>query len=103
MKKLLAGVAVVLLVGCSTDISQYTTTSSDSSAKAKMQACMISEANTKLQAGTLFSAGVSDTANELVNTCLKKLALESAGISSESQSAAESIITNLKNLTASSN
>jgi hypothetical protein len=59
---------------------------------------MVSEANTKPQAGTLFTNSISDTSEELVNTCLKKLALQSAGISEESQSTAASIIQNLKSL-----
>ena len=63
-----------------------------------MRACMVAEANSRLQAGTLFSQGISATADEIVEACLKKLALESAGISSESQSTAQSIIQSLKNL-----
>ena len=59
---------------------------------------MVSEANNKFQAGTLFSSSVSVTADEIVNTCIKKLALQSAGISEESQSTAQTIITNLKNM-----
>ena len=59
---------------------------------------MVSEANAKFQAGTLLTKGISATADEIVNTCIKKLALQSAGISEESQSTAESIITNLKNM-----
>ena len=60
-------------------------------------------ANEKLQAGTLFTKSISETSDELVNTCLKKLALQAAGISEESQSAAESIIANLKTLSSANN
>ena len=51
----------------------------------------------QMAAGTLFTQGISATAKELVGTCTKKLALESAGISEESQSMATSIIQNLQN------
>ena len=96
MKKLL--VACLLLAGCSADLSKYTTVDANASAKTKMRACLVSEANTRLQAGTLFNQGIRATADELVTVCVKKLALESAGISEESQSTAQSIIQNLKNL-----
>ena len=98
MRKIIAGTAALLMAAACSNLSQYTTVSSSATPKEKMRACMISEANSKLQAGTLFNAGISATADELVNICIKKLALQAAGISEESQSAAESIITNLKNL-----
>lgn len=97
MKKTILTAALILLSGCA-DLSQYTTVDANASAKTKMRACMLSEANAKFQAGTLFVKGLSETADELVNTCIKKLALQAAGISTESQSAAETIISNLKNL-----
>ncbi len=97
MKKIFAIGALALLAACA-DVSKYTDVDSNASAKTKMKACMISEANNKFQAGTLFTNGLSDTADEIVNTCLKKLALQKAGISEESQSTAENIIANLRNL-----
>ena len=81
MRKIVAGTAALLMAAACSNLSQYTTVSSSATPKEKMRACMISE-----------------TADELVNICIKKLALQAAGISEESQSAAESIITNLKNL-----
>ncbi len=93
---LLATFAVGLLSACA-DLSSYTSIDSNASAKTKMRACIISEANSKFQSGTLFNKSVSATADELVNICLKKLALQSVGISEESQTTAESIINNLKN------
>jgi hypothetical protein len=97
MKKVLLCTALLLLSACS-DLSSYTTTDSNASAKTKMRACMMSEANSKFQAGTLFTNGLSETSDELVSTCVQKLALQSAGISEESQSTAQSIIQNLKTL-----
>ena len=59
---------------------------------------MLNEANNRLYNGTLFINSVSATSQDLVNTCLKKLALQAAGISEESQTAATNIINNLKTL-----
>ena len=98
MKKLLIGALMLLSTAACANLSQYTTVSSNATPKEKMRACLVSEANSKLQAGTLFNNTMSATADEMVNTCLKKLALQAAGISEESQSTAESIIANLKNL-----
>jgi len=97
MKKIFILAAVLTIAACS-DLSSYTTTDSNSSVKARMNACMLSEAQTKLQNGTLFTSGIKDTASTLVSTCTKKLALQSMGISEESQTAAENIISNLKTL-----
>ncbi len=96
MKKALF-LSLLLLGGCA-ELSQYATADSNASAKTKMRACLVSEANSRFQAGTLFTQSISATSDELVSVCLKKLALESAGISQESQSTASTIIQNLKNL-----
>lgn len=97
MKKTFVLFALLAAAGCS-DLSSYTTADSSSSVKTRMNACMLSEAQTKLQNGTLFTSGVKDTASALVSTCTKKLALQSMGISEESQTAAENIITSLQTL-----
>ena len=99
MKKIILGVVALLAVSACADLSKYTTVAENATTKEKMRACLISEANNKFQAGTLFSAGISATADELVNTCINKLALQTVGISEESKSTAETIISNLKNLT----
>jgi len=79
------------------DMSKYAAADANAPAKTRLRACLISEANTKFQSGTLFAAGLTETANNLANTCLQKLALQSAGISSEAQSTASTIIQNFKN------
>lgn len=101
MKKALV-LSLMLLSGCA-ELSQYSTADSNASAKTKMRACLVSEANARFQSGTLFSKSISATSDELVSVCLKKLALESAGISQESQSTAQTIIQNLKNMGATYN
>ncbi|MBR1776969.1 MAG: hypothetical protein IJ752_00075 [Alphaproteobacteria bacterium] len=98
MKKLISilAVASVLTACSSTDLSQYTTASKDDPIKVRLRACMLNEANAKFQAGTLMAAGISDTADEITNTCIKKLALQSAGLDTEAnQSMASSILNGL--------
>lgn len=97
MKKTIFLVCLLTLAGCA-DLSQYTNVDSNASAQTKMKACIISEANNRLQAGTLFSGTIKSTAQDIVNDCLSNLALQSLGISAESQTTAENIISGLKNL-----
>lgn len=86
-----------VLAACS-NLSKYTTADANASAKTKMRTCMLQEANSKFQAGTLFAKGLTATANELVTTCAKKLAIESTGITSENQTLAKNIIANFQNM-----
>ncbi|MBQ7303711.1 MAG: hypothetical protein IJW75_02175 [Alphaproteobacteria bacterium] len=99
MKKNLLLTLMVLLSACNADLSQYTNVDANSSAKVKMRACLVNEANSRLNNGTLFTSSVTQTAKDMVGVCIKNLALQSAGLSQESQSTAETIIQNLKNLT----
>ena len=94
--------AAVLLLGACSDMSAFTGNSATagSSTSARMKTCLTTEAGSRYQAGTLFTSSIKDTATDLVKTCTKKLALESAGISAESQATAENIISNLKSLAA---
>lgn len=96
MKKFLICFMLLLVSGCA-DTSRYTTVDANAPVKTRMRACLVSEATAKFQAGTLFTQGLSATSDELVSICLRKLALQSAGISEESQSTAQSIIQNLRN------
>lgn len=97
MRKFLICFILLLMAGCSGDMSQYSTANANASAKTKMRACLVREATTKFQAGTLFVQSISATSDELVSICLRKLALESVGIGEESQSTAQNIIQNLRN------
>ncbi len=100
MKKFLLCMFLVVLTGCSADLSQYTKVDENATTKVKMKACLLNEANTRLQAGTLFSTSITQTAKDMVGVCVKNLALQSVGITQESQSTAETIIQNLKNASA---
>jgi len=96
MKKILVCIALLLMAGCA-DTAKYSVADANAPIKTRMRACLVSEATAKFQAGTLFTQGISATSDELVSICLRKLALQSAGISEESQSTAQSIIQNLRN------
>lgn len=98
MKKIILFTTLIILSGCGTDLSSYTTVDSNAPIKTKMRACIVNEANSRLQAGTLFNNTITATSKDIVNVCVKKLALESAGITEESQSTAANIITSLQNL-----
>lgn len=102
MKNILWVIAIMIIAGCANLGSMLSSSGSssttDSSARGKMQACMLTEAQSRFQAGTLFNDTITNTAQDLVSTCAKKLALESMGISQQSQSDATNIINNLKNL-----
>ena len=95
-KSLFCLLALFMLAGCDT-VSQYATADANAPIKTRMRACLVSEATAKFQAGTLFTQGISAMSDELVTICMKKLALQSAGISEESQSTAAMIIQNLQN------
>ena len=96
MKKycLLLGFAV-LVSGCS-QLDKYMTVSSNASAQEKFRACALTEANAMLQNGTLFTKSLTVTKDEIVSTCLKKMALEAAGIDSEAQTIATNVINALR-------
>ncbi|MBQ9034347.1 MAG: hypothetical protein IJ099_00095 [Alphaproteobacteria bacterium] len=102
MKNVLWLMAVMIIAGCANLGSMLSSSGSssaaDSSVRGKMQACMLTEAQSRFQAGTLFNDTITNTAQNLVSTCAKKLALESVGINQQSQSDATNIINSLKNL-----
>ena len=75
MKKLFALAMLTVLAACA-DVSQYSNVDKNASAKTRMKACMITEANSRFQNGTLFVGGISAVADDIVNTCIKKLALQ---------------------------
>ena len=97
MKKLLILGTVLILSSCA-GLEKYTTVSSDATAQEKFRACALSEAQSKFNNGTLFSKDLTTTKDEIVNTCLKKMALEAAGIDAEAQSITSSIINNFQAL-----
>lgn len=99
MKKFLLGISLIASLCACEHLSGLAsaTGGSDSSIKARLHSCLVNEATNRFQAGTLFNQGIVATSKELSGTCIKKLALQSAGISEESQSMATSIIQNFQN------
>ena len=98
MKKISLAVVLMLLAGCA-DLQNMISSGGDStSAQSRMHSCMLGEAQTRLQAGTLFNDSIYNTAKDLASTCAKKLALESMGISQQAQNDAANIINSLRNL-----
>lgn len=90
---------VAILSGCA-EFNKYITVGSNATPQEKFRACALSEAQSKLQNGTLFSKTMTATKDEIVNTCIKKLALEAAGIDSEAQNITSNIINSLQSLSA---
>ena len=101
MKKIVILLVVSTLVASCGDMSKYTQTDANSSNQAKATACVLSEANARFEAGTLFVGELKETAKSIANTCLTRLALQKAGITEETQQQAEDIISNLKAMTSS--
>lgn len=97
MKKIMTVMAAVMvLTACeSIDMTKYTTASADDSVKTRLRACMLSEATERLQAGTLLTGGLSAAADEISTVCIKKLALQAAGIDTEANSTATSVLNSL--------
>ena len=102
MKKIIGILAATAaLAACEgMDLSQLTTASASDPVKTRLRACILNEATAKAQAGTLLASGLSATADEISTTCIKKLALQSAGLDGEATSTATSILNNLMNGTA---
>ena len=99
MKKLAILLVACALVSACENMSKYTTVGKDATDQERVRACLINEATAKFEAGTLFEGELKATAKTITNTCLTKLALQKAGITEETQSAATEIISSFKNLT----
>lgn len=96
MKKCYVILCAVMFLSCCGQLEKYVNVSSNATPQEKFRACALSEAQTKLKNGTLFAQDMSSTKDEIVNTCLKKMALQAAGIDSEAESITSSIINSLR-------
>ena len=77
MKKIIGILAVIsALTAC----GSLTSTTKEDSAKVKLRACMVQDATAKLKAGTLTTKNIKTNAKNISTACVKKLALESAGL-----------------------
>ncbi len=98
--KLIYGYAVlaaIVVSGCS-DLSTLMSSGDKTPAttQGRLNSCMLTEANDRLAAGTLFVSGVRETARDIASTCVKKLALESAGLDTQAVTNATNILNSLK-------
>lgn len=99
MKKVFGGLAVVLLISACSNVDFNTLLlNSNSSNTAKLNACMLNEANSRANAGTLFTTGlgVKETAEDIAKDCIKKLTLQAYGLDNTAVSNATNIINALK-------
>lgn len=89
MKKKICGLLLtgLALTACG-DLSGYMRADRNAPFKTRLRACMLSEANDKLQNGTLLDKTLKETADEIADDCLRKLALQSAGLDDEAVSTA---------------
>lgn len=98
MKKYITILGLVAILSGCTEFNKYITVNSNATPQEKFRACALSEAQSKLQNGTLFTQTMTATKDEIVNSCIKKLALEAAGIDSEAQTITSNIINSLQAL-----
>ncbi len=85
----------LLLAGCS-QLESFTQVGTNASTEEKFRACAISEASSKLQNGTLFNQTFTATKDEIVQTCLKKLAYDAIGFDSEASQIADSVLSQFR-------
>ena len=80
MKKIIGVLAVIsALTAC----SALNSATKEDSAKTRLRSCMVQEATAKLKAGTLTTKNIKKNAKNISTACVKKLALESAGLDSK--------------------
>ncbi len=90
MKKYLILAAVLGLAACDT------LSALQSSEMSNLNSCMMTEAQTRLTNGTLFASGVMATAKDISQGCIKKLALQKAGLDETALNSATTIINSLR-------
>ncbi|MGN0919938.1 MAG: hypothetical protein ACI4OR_04210 [Alphaproteobacteria bacterium] len=61
-----------------------------------LNVCLTQKANAAIQNGRAFVVPVKTLSQEISSACLKQLALEKAGLSGESVTAAQNVLTALK-------
>ncbi len=92
-------IAVGILAGCS-ELSTLVPSSDKTplTTQGQLNSCMLTEANDRLQAGTLFTSGlgIRETAKDIAGVCIKKLALQKAGLDTQAVTQATNILNSLK-------
>ena len=88
MQKILITTTALLLTACAMQEANTSNTA--------LNVCLTQKANAAIQDGTAFTTPVKTLAKDISTACLKQLALEKAGLSEESLSAATSVLAALK-------
>ncbi len=88
MKKVLTLATALLLTACAA--SEANTSNS------ALNVCLTQKATATIQDGTAFTTPVKTLAQDISSACLKQLALEKTGLSEESVTAAQNVLTALK-------
>ena len=88
MKKMLISVTALLLSACAVQEANTSNTA--------LNVCLTQKANAAIQDGTAFTTPVKTLAQNISSACLKQLALEKTGLSEESLTAAQNVLTALK-------
>lgn len=96
MKKYCLFLGLICLLNACAQLNQYVNVGANATPQEKFRACALNEAQNRLQNGTLFSQNLTTTKNDIVNTCIRKMALEAAGIDSEAQTITSNIINSLR-------
>ena len=88
MKKILIPMAALLLTACAANEANTSNTA--------LNVCLTQKANAAIQDGTAFTTPLKTLAQNISTDCLKKLALDKAGLSEESLTAATNVLAALK-------
>ena len=88
MKKLILFSTVLFLTGCAATTANTSNTA--------LNVCLTQKANAAIQDGSAFTTPVKTLAQNISTACLKQLALQKAGLSEESLTAATNVLTALK-------
>ena len=88
MQKILITTTALLLTACAMQEANTSNTA--------LNVCLTQKANAAIQDGTAFTTPVKTLAKDISTACLKQLALEKAGLSEESLTAATNVLAALK-------
>ncbi len=88
MKKTFLMMAILALAGCASQTANTSNTA--------LNVCLTAKANAAIQDGSAFTTPIKTLAQNISAACLKQLALEKAGLSEESLTAATNVLAALK-------
>lgn len=95
--KAIAVASVVLLSACAALEGSSGTTTSSSSDSARLKACSMEEGLKRVQDGSAFTQGLTASAKDIASSCVKKLALEDAGVNVQATEDATNALKTLMN------